>query len=186
MATNIEWDPTGRYVATSVTSVHEMENGFNIWSFTGKLLYKISKDHLHQFSWRPRTPSFLPAGKGEEISKNLEKYSKKYETEDQDAAAQLHEKGRHNREMMQQEWDSWIKQWKQLHEEEKLERQQLLINGEASDDEASSYEAELVEVLKKSCCYLGVRPRVVSQSVNYFFILLPIYMLTNTIIIISQ
>ncbi|KAL7203960.1 hypothetical protein ACSBR2_017091 [Camellia fascicularis] len=48
MATDIEWDPTGRYVATSVTSVHEMENGFNIWSFNGKLLYRILKDHFFQ------------------------------------------------------------------------------------------------------------------------------------------
>lgn len=38
-----------RYVATSVTSVHhEMENGFNIWSFNGKLLYRILKDHFFQ------------------------------------------------------------------------------------------------------------------------------------------
>ncbi|MBA0766562.1 hypothetical protein Gotri_015592 [Gossypium trilobum] len=48
MATDVEWDPTGRYVATSVTSVHEMENGFNIWSFNGKLLYRILKDHFFQ------------------------------------------------------------------------------------------------------------------------------------------
>ncbi|MBA0771804.1 hypothetical protein Gotri_007276 [Gossypium trilobum] len=48
MATDIEWDPTGRYVATAVTSVHEMENGFNIWSFHGKLLYRILKDHFFQ------------------------------------------------------------------------------------------------------------------------------------------
>ncbi|KAI5648779.1 hypothetical protein M9H77_34784 [Catharanthus roseus] len=48
MATDIEWDPTGRYVATAVTSVHEMENGFNIWSFNGKLLYRILKDHFFQ------------------------------------------------------------------------------------------------------------------------------------------
>ncbi|KAI3898181.1 hypothetical protein MKW92_016179 [Papaver armeniacum] len=123
MVTNIEWDPTGRYVATFVTSVHEIENGFNIWSLTGKLLYKISKDHFHQFSWRPRPPSLLTAGKEEEISKNLDIYSKKYETEDR----------MQNREMMQQEWDSWIKKWKLLH-------------GEASDDEAAEYEAELVEV----------------------------------------
>lgn len=32
--------PTGRYVATSVTSLHQMENGFNMWSFNGKLLYR--------------------------------------------------------------------------------------------------------------------------------------------------
>jgi hypothetical protein len=31
-----------------VTSVHEMENGFNIWSFNGKLLYRILKDHFFQ------------------------------------------------------------------------------------------------------------------------------------------
>ena len=37
-----------RYVATSVTSVHEMENGFHIWSFNGKLLYNIPKDHFYQ------------------------------------------------------------------------------------------------------------------------------------------
>ncbi|KAI3955991.1 hypothetical protein MKW92_033480 [Papaver armeniacum] len=91
------------FVATFVTSVHEMENGFNIWSLTGKLLYKISKNQFHQFSWRPRPPSFLTAGKEEEISKNLDIYNKKYETEDQDAAAQLHGKDRQNREMMQQE-----------------------------------------------------------------------------------
>lgn len=42
MCTDIEWDPTGRYVATVVTSVHEMENGFNVWSWNGHLLYRCS------------------------------------------------------------------------------------------------------------------------------------------------
>lgn len=40
MCTDIEWDPTGRYVATSVTVVHQMENGFNVWLFNGQLLYR--------------------------------------------------------------------------------------------------------------------------------------------------
>ncbi|TKY74818.1 Eukaryotic translation initiation factor 3 subunit B [Spatholobus suberectus] len=48
MATDVEWDPTGRYVATSVTSVHELENAFNIWTFRGKLLHRILKDHFFQ------------------------------------------------------------------------------------------------------------------------------------------
>lgn len=39
MATDVEWDPTGRYVATSVSASHQMENGYNLWSFNGKLLY---------------------------------------------------------------------------------------------------------------------------------------------------
>ena len=40
MCTNVEWDPTGRYVATSVTSIHQMENGFNLWLFNGTPLYR--------------------------------------------------------------------------------------------------------------------------------------------------
>jgi hypothetical protein len=37
-----------RFVSTSVTSVHQMENGFNIWSFNGKLLYRLSRDRFFQ------------------------------------------------------------------------------------------------------------------------------------------
>uniref|UniRef100_A0A2P2K3U1 Eukaryotic translation initiation factor 3 subunit B n=1 Tax=Rhizophora mucronata TaxID=61149 RepID=A0A2P2K3U1_RHIMU len=145
MATDIDWDPTGRYVATSVTSVHhEMENGFNIWSFNGKLLYRILKDHFFQFLWRPRPPSFLTPEKEEEIAKNLKKYSKKYEAEDQDVSLQLSEQDREKRRMLKDEWDKWVSEWKRLHEEEKMERQNLR-EGEASDEE-EEYEAKEVEV----------------------------------------
>ncbi|XP_010276277.1 PREDICTED: eukaryotic translation initiation factor 3 subunit B-like [Nelumbo nucifera] len=144
MATDIEWDPTGRYVATSVTSVHEMENGFNIWSFNGKLLYRIPRDHFCQFLWRPRPPSFLSVEKEEEIAKNLKKYSKKYEAEDQDVSLLLSEQDREKRRMLQEEWDRWVMQWKQYHEEEKAYRQ-MLRDGEASDAE-EEYEAKEVEV----------------------------------------
>ncbi|KAF3446155.1 hypothetical protein FNV43_RR11334 [Rhamnella rubrinervis] len=119
MATDIEWDPTGRYVATAVTSVHEMENGFNIWSFNGKLLYRILKDHFFQ------------------------KYSKKYEAEDQDVSMLLSGQDREKRGMLKEEWDKWVSEWKRLHEEERLERQKLR-DGEASDEE--DYEAKEVEV----------------------------------------
>ncbi|KAJ8748201.1 hypothetical protein K2173_000609 [Erythroxylum novogranatense] len=145
MATDIEWDPTGRYVVTSVTSVHhEMENGFNVWSFNGKLLYRILKDHFFQFLWRPRPPSFLSPEKEEEIAKNLKKYSKKYEAEDQDVSLQLSEQDREKRRAMKDEWEKWISEWKRLHEEGKLERQKLR-DGEASDEE-EEYEAKEVEV----------------------------------------
>ncbi|KAK9090555.1 hypothetical protein Sjap_023732 [Stephania japonica] len=141
---DIEWDPTGRYVATSVTSVHEMENGFNIWSFSGKLLYRIPRDHFFQFLWRPRPPSLLSPEKEEEIAKNLKKYSKKYEAEDQDVSLLLSEQDREKRRMVQEEWDTWVKKWKQLDEEEKMVRQRLR-DGEASDKE-EEYEAKEIEV----------------------------------------
>ncbi|XP_057807553.1 eukaryotic translation initiation factor 3 subunit B-like isoform X1 [Salvia miltiorrhiza] len=144
MATDVEWDPTGRYCVTAVTSVHEMENGFNVWSFNGKLLYRILKDHFFQFLWRPRPPSFLTAEKEEEIAKNLKKYSKKYEAEDQDVSMLLSEQDREKRKMLKEEWARWISEWKRLHEEDKLERQKLR-DGEASDEE-EEYEAKEVEI----------------------------------------
>ncbi|KAL6569251.1 Eukaryotic translation initiation factor 3 subunit B [Orobanche minor] len=144
MATDVEWDPTGRYVATVVTSVHEMENGFSVWSFNGKLLYKILRDRFFQFLWRPRPPSFLSPEKEEEIAKNLKKYSKKYEVEDQDVSMLLSEQDRENRRVLKEEWDRWVGEWKRLHEEDKLERHKL-CDGEASDQE-EEYEAKEVEV----------------------------------------
>lgn len=70
--------PTGRYVATAVTSLHgaAMENGFNMWSFNGKLLYSMPRDRFQQLSWRPRVPSLLSKEKEEEIKKNLKEYSR--------------------------------------------------------------------------------------------------------------
>ncbi|KAL8214149.1 hypothetical protein R6Q57_003598 [Mikania cordata] len=144
MATDIEWDPTGRYVATSVTSVHEMENGFNIWSFNGKLLYRILKDHFFQFLWRPRPPSFLSPEKEEEIFKNLKKYSKKYDVQDQDISVLLSEQDREKRKQLKDDWERWVNEWKRYHEEEKMERQ-MLRDGEASDVE-EEYEAKEIEV----------------------------------------
>lgn len=40
MTSDIEWDPAGLVVATSVTAIHQMENGFNMWTFQGRNLYR--------------------------------------------------------------------------------------------------------------------------------------------------
>ncbi|XP_050379356.1 eukaryotic translation initiation factor 3 subunit B-like [Argentina anserina] len=144
MATDIEWDPTGRYVATAVTSVHEMENGYIIWTFNGKLLYRVLRDHFLQFLWRPRPASFLTPEQEEEIAKNLKKYSKRYELEDNDVEKQLSEQERAKRRELKEEWDKWVAEWKRLYEEEQLERQRLR-DGEVSDEE-EEYEAREVEV----------------------------------------
>lgn len=97
-----------------------------------------------QFLWRPRPPSLLSPEKEEEISKNLKKYSKKYEQEDQDAFNQLSEQERKRRTELQEEWDSWVAKWKRMHEEERAYRMDLR-DGEASDEE-EEYEAKEVEV----------------------------------------
>ncbi|XP_050271902.1 eukaryotic translation initiation factor 3 subunit B-like [Quercus robur] len=76
VATNIEWSPTGRYVATIRTlsddldvRQEEFQEGVMIWSFFGVLLYQIPRRHLTQFWWRPR-PS--PSSSTQEMQDVLE------------------------------------------------------------------------------------------------------------------
>uniref|UniRef100_A0A383V8L2 Eukaryotic translation initiation factor 3 subunit B n=2 Tax=Tetradesmus obliquus TaxID=3088 RepID=A0A383V8L2_TETOB len=106
MATDVEWDPTGRYVASSVTSIHQMENGFNMWSFNGKLLYTMPRDRFGQLSWRPRVPSLLPREKEEEIRKGLKEYSRRYDEEDEALLLQADADVLQERAKQQQEWDA--------------------------------------------------------------------------------
>lgn len=107
MATDVEWDPTGRYVASSVTSVQPMENGFIIWSFNGKQLYSMPRDRFFQFMWRPRMPSLLPPEKDAEIVKNLKQYSKKYEEEDEALVMQADADVLQERKRMTDEFNNW-------------------------------------------------------------------------------
>ena len=61
MASDVEWDPTGRYVTTAVSYwAHKVDNAFWIWTFQGRLLQKHPMDRFCQFLWRPRPPSLLP------------------------------------------------------------------------------------------------------------------------------
>ena len=95
-----------------------------------------------QFQWRPRPPSLLTPEKDDEITKNLKKYSKKYEQEDHDVYALLDDETRKRRTQLQEEWEGWVAKWKQLHEEERSYRMELR-GGEDSDKEE---ETELKEI----------------------------------------
>jgi len=83
MCSDVEWDPTGRFVATSVSHWrHQMENGYNMWSSHGRELSHEKKDKFYQLLWRPRPPSLLSEKQEKDIRKNLRDYSKQYEVED--------------------------------------------------------------------------------------------------------
>jgi translation initiation factor 3 subunit B len=108
MCTDIEWDPTGRYVTTSVTSLQQMENGFNVWSFAGRLLYAAPRDRLFQFSWRPRPPTLLPAEKEAEVVRNLKAFSKRYDEEDEALLQQADADVLQERARLLDEWKAWV------------------------------------------------------------------------------
>ena len=108
MATDVEWDPTGRYVTTAVTGVHQMENGYHTWTFNGRLLYKQTRERFFQFLWRPRGKSLLSKAQEADIKKNLKKYSKKFEEEDERIKSQQATMLDKAKQETKEKWEAWM------------------------------------------------------------------------------
>jgi len=83
MCTNVDWDPSGRFVTTTVSAWHhQLDTGFNMYSFAGKLQHKVLKDRFQQFLWRPRPQNLLNAAQLEDLKARFPKMREAYEEED--------------------------------------------------------------------------------------------------------
>ncbi|ORX90879.1 translation initiation factor eIF-3b [Basidiobolus meristosporus CBS 931.73] len=106
--TDIEWDPTGRYVITSASMWrHTMENGFVVWDFKGTMLYKKVLDKFKQILWRPRPKSLLTAEQKKKIRKNLKEYSREFEQEDLSSENAVSAAVLAQRRKLIDEWQTW-------------------------------------------------------------------------------
>ena len=103
-----------------------MENGFNIWAFNGKLVYRILRDQFFQFSWRPRHSSLLSIEKEQEIHKNLKKYSKRYDEEDEALVMEADQEVIDKRRALMSEWNEWHESKKRWLEEIEPVRRQIM------------------------------------------------------------
>jgi translation initiation factor 3 subunit B len=92
MLTTVEWSPCSRYVITAVAQPmrdeiggfkYQMEAGYAIWTFQGRLLHKLQKEKLFAVQWRPHPPSMLSDSQQQHIKKNIKKFSKKYDALDE-------------------------------------------------------------------------------------------------------
>lgn len=88
-----------------------------------------------QFAWRPRPPSLFSEQKEKEVTKNLRQSVERYEEEDEEVLDLLSRQEMEKRRVMEEEWEMWTNKWKQLHEEEKLQTQNLLGEGEEEEEE---------------------------------------------------
>ncbi|KAI4260757.1 MAG: hypothetical protein LQ352_000149 [Teloschistes flavicans] len=120
--TEIEWDPTGRYV-TSVASVwkHAMENGYHLYDFKGELLREEHIDKFKQLAWRPRPITMLSRDEQKQIRKNLREYSKDFD--EQDRIEEDKERGAvvEERRRLLSEWLAWREREKEELAEDRRE-----------------------------------------------------------------
>ncbi|RDW70720.1 translation initiation factor eIF3 core subunit b [Aspergillus mulundensis] len=118
--TDIEWDPTGRYVVSGASAwTHQMENGFNLHTFAGETLAENPTDKFKQFLWRPRPPTLLSKEEQKQVRKNLREYSKEFEEEDKYAVDIANTAVVEKRKRVLNEWVAWLRREKELLAEEK-------------------------------------------------------------------
>ncbi len=92
MCNTIQWDPSGRIVATcviqpmfgAVSMRHTMENGYKLWTMHGEKLCDSPKKDFYQFLWRPRPINIVSLKDKTAIESNIKKYIEKYDKEDED------------------------------------------------------------------------------------------------------
>ncbi|KAF5336959.1 hypothetical protein D9611_003273 [Ephemerocybe angulata] len=140
--TDVEWDPSGRYLATSASAwTHTLENGFAIWDFRGQELVKLLQDRFKQFIWRPRPPTLLTKEKQKQIRRNLKEYSRAFDEEDAAEESNVSAELIALRKRLVDEWNAW----RLLRKKEIGEKDESKKEGEEEKEEIEVWIDEVIE-----------------------------------------
>ncbi|GAA6004660.1 hypothetical protein JCM11491_002184 [Sporobolomyces phaffii] len=153
--TDIEWDPSGRFVATYGSMwMSTMEAGFSIWDFKGQLVQENKLDRFKQLLWRPRPPTLLSRDEQKKIRKNLRDYSRQFEEQDQLEAANLNTEVVEMRKRLIDEWNAWRKECSEAldarRQEFGREVKKSLVKAEEAMKEDELVEEWVEEVVSES------------------------------------
>jgi len=155
ITTDIEWDPTGRYVVAAVSAwtAKVADTGYTLISFQGKVLSKgkVKVERFGNLFWRPRPPCLLTHAQIKEIKKNLKKYTTKFDEEDRflqsSVSAELLEK----RKKIIEAWKEYRTRKEEQYGNERQKR--LFLRNHTDTDELdadrSSMHEEIIDVLIK-------------------------------------
>jgi len=139
MATDIDWDPTGRFIVTSVGAWrHSMENGYVMWSVLGKKLHTVQKNQFWQFKWRPRPKCLLSAEQEASIIKDWKTWKSTFDAEDAKAKEFASDEERQERIRLMYEFETQVAKWKKLHQRQAEIRYEL--RGYSTEDEEDAVD----------------------------------------------
>jgi len=146
--TDIEWDPTGRYVVSSASIFkQQIEHGYHIYDFKGELLLEQPMDKFKQFLWRPRPATMLTKDEQKQIRRNLREYSRDFE--EQDRLEEDKERGAVVDERRRQLQD-WLEFREEFVEDLRAERRELGLSEDPEEDRRAKYEgAEDAKVIEE-------------------------------------
>ncbi|KAI0313548.1 translation initiation factor eIF-3b [Amylostereum chailletii] len=145
--TDVEWDPSGRYLATAASSwQHRVENGYAIWDFRGQEIEKHLEDGFKQFLWRPRPPSLLTKEDKKLVRKNLKEYSRTFDEEDAAEESSVSAELIALRRRLVDEWNAWRTRCIEEVTEELGAKGQGKGGDEEEEEEEEEEEREEIEV----------------------------------------
>jgi translation initiation factor 3 subunit B len=143
MAADIEWDPSGRFVMTSVTQPigagdswkYSLENGYRVWTFQGEQLVNKSMESLYQAMWRPRPASLLTIKEQRAIKRDLKsKYWAKFDAEDAKIKESVTSVAARAKQTLKEQWKQRVQRAKKTYLDERADRNKVR-DGKVSDDE---------------------------------------------------
>lgn len=106
--TDVEWDPSGRYVTTSASFWrHAMETGYTFWDFKGTEIKKETLEGFKQILWRPRPKTMLSKEDQKRVRRNLREYAKTFDQEDQEQESSMALAHREEYKRMLEQWKAW-------------------------------------------------------------------------------
>ncbi|KAL1921130.1 uncharacterized protein VTP21DRAFT_10846 [Calcarisporiella thermophila] len=149
--TEVEWDPTGRYVAAGASVWrHTMENGYGVYDFRGQLLYKQHIDKFKQLLWRPRPKTLLTKEQIKQIRKKLRDYSKQFDEEDALASRTVSDEQRAHRRRLLNEWYAWRKRVEKDVAEERVATGKPAPAKRAEQEHVETIEEYVEEVVEET------------------------------------
>ncbi|KAL4245822.1 translation initiation factor 3 subunit B [Abortiporus biennis] len=142
--TDAEWDPSGRYLATSASAWrHTLENGYAIWDFRGQELDKKILDRFKQFLWRPRPRTLLTKEQQKQIRRNLKEYSRQFDEEDAAEESNISAELIAQRKRLVDEWNAWRLRSKEESASEKRHGGKKAASLEKQPKEEAKEEIEI-------------------------------------------
>ncbi|XP_078461177.1 eukaryotic translation initiation factor 3 subunit B [Lampetra fluviatilis] len=152
MASDVEWDPSGRYIITSVSWwSHKVDNAYWLWTFQGRLLQKNGLERFCQLLWRPRPATLLSKEQIAEVKKEYKKYHKMFEQKDRmmqyRASKDLIEK----RRKLLEDYRTYREDVVKAYEDQKERRMELRdgVDTDQLDSNMEDWEEETIEFLVK-------------------------------------